>query len=105
MMMKLTTKHHIAALLALLSLSGLAQAGDPVRGRGLYEEHCAGCHGMAGLPQVPSVPNFSTGQGLMKPDQEIMAYIKRGGTVMPGFKGILSDSEISDVIAHMRTFF
>lgn len=103
--MKRHNIHRIAALAVLLSMSGLVSAGNPVKGRGMYDEHCSGCHGLKGLPQVPAVPNFSMGQGLMKSDQEIMAYIKQGGTVMPGYKGILTDDEILDIIAHMRTFF
>jgi len=103
--MKQHNIHRIAALAVLLSMGSMANAGDPVKGRGIYEERCSGCHGLNGFPQVPDVPNFSMGQGLMKSDQDIMAFVKRGGTVMPGFKGILTDGEILDVIAHVRTFF
>lgn len=94
-----------AALLVLLAASGIVQAGDPNKGRGLYEKHCSGCHGWNGTPQVPDVPNFTMGEGLMKSDQDILAYTKRGGTVMPGYDGLLSDDQILDIIAHMRTFF
>lgn len=103
--MKQHNFHRIAAVAVLLSMSGLVNAGDAVKGRGIYEERCSGCHGLSGFPQVPDVPNFSMGQGLMKSDQEIMEKIKRGGTVMPGYKGLMTDAEILDVIAHMRTFF
>jgi cytochrome c6 len=103
--MKFNTIRRGATLLVLLAASGLAQAGDPVKGRGLYEERCAGCHGMDGTPQVPAIANFAIGEGLMKSDRELLEYTKKGGTVMPGFAGVLSDDEILDIIAHMRTFF
>jgi len=95
----------ILAVLFLLSLTGTAMAGDPMKGRSLYIKHCSGCHGVEGLPQVAEVPNFKMGQGLMQSDQQILAFVKQGKTVMPGFGGVLSDTEILDVIAHIRTFF
>lgn len=92
-------------LLLLVVSTGFVQAGNPIKGRSLYENRCSGCHGMEGLPQVSEVPNFKMGQGLMKSDQELLAFVKKGRGVMPGFKGILTDDEIRDIIAHVRTFF
>ena len=89
----------------LVMTMGIAMAGDPVKGRTIYSKRCAGCHGANGLPQVPGVPNFSMGEGMMKSDQELMQFVKKGKTVMPGFEGILTDEEILDVIAHVRTLF
>ena len=89
----------------LMMTLGAAMAGDPTKGRGIYSSRCSGCHGVNGLPQVAEVPNFTMGQGLMKSDREIMAFIKKGKTVMPGYEGILTDEEILDVIAHLRTLF
>ena len=104
----MTSKNNAIRLLVftlLMITMGFAMAGDPVKGRTIYNKRCAGCHGANGLPQVPGVPNFSMGEGMMKPDQEIMQFVKKGKTVMPGFEGILTDEEILDVIAHVRTLF
>lgn len=91
---------------ALLLMSmGSALAGDPIKGRELYEKHCAGCHGLGGVPTMPALPNFTMGTGLMKSDGEILAFVKKGKVVMPGYKGVLTDAEILDIIAHLRTFF
>jgi cytochrome c6 len=92
-------------LLLLTIFSGMAQAGNPMKGRGLYADRCAGCHGSDGLPQVTEVPNFKMGQGLMTSDQQMLTFIRNGKGVMPGFKGVLTDTEILDIIAHVRTFF
>jgi len=89
----------------LLMASGAVLAGDPVKGRALYEARCSGCHGPTGLPQVAEVPNFKMGEGLMKPDQELLKTIKNGKGVMPGFKGLLTDTDIRNIIAHVRTLF
>jgi cytochrome c6 len=101
-------KMNVIRLLVFISLIlafGVAVAGDPTKGRGIYTDRCSGCHGINGLPTMPAVPNFTMGQGVMKPDQEIMAFVKKGKSVMPGFEGILTDEEILDVIAHIRTLF
>jgi mono/diheme cytochrome c family protein len=89
----------------LMLAMGVAMAGDPAKGRGLYATRCAGCHGPNGLPTMPEIPNFTLGQGLMKSDQEIMNFIKKGKGVMPAFAGVITDDEILDVIAHLRTLF
>lgn len=92
-------------LLLLVASTGSVLAGDPMKGRSLYESRCSGCHGPNGLPQVAEVPNFRRGEGLMKSDQQLVDFIKKGKGVMPGFNGILTDSEIRDILAHVRTFF
>ena len=89
----------------LIMMMNVTFAGDPTKGRGIYASRCAGCHGVNGLPSMAAIPNFTMGQGLMKPDQEIMGFIKKGKSVMPGFEGVLTDEEILDVIAHIRTLF
>jgi len=90
--------------LLMLTVS-YAMAGDPVKGRGIYESKCSACHGLNGQPQIAEVPNFSVGEGMMKPDSDIMETIKKGKTVMPGFEGVLTDDQILDVISYVRTLF
>lgn len=82
-----------------------AMAGDPVKGRGIYMDRCSGCHGVNGKPDIAEVPNFSMGEGMMKPDSDLMATIKKGKAVMPAFEGVLTDDQILDVIAYIRTLF
>lgn len=89
----------------LLLVTSVVMAGDPMKGRSLYDNRCAGCHGIDGSPQVAAIPNFKMGQGLMQSDQQLLAFVQKGKGVMPGFKGVLSDTEIRDIIAHIRTFF
>jgi len=93
------------SLLLLVASTSTVFAGDPMKGRPLYENRCAGCHGENGSPQVAQVPNFKLGQGLMKSDQQLLDFVKKGKGVMPAFNGILTDTEIRDIIAHVRTFF
>ena len=89
----------------LMMTLGVAMAGDPAKGRSIYASRCSGCHGANGNPTMPAVPNFSMGQGMMKSDRELVSFIKKGKVVMPGFEGVITDEEILDVIAHIRTLF
>jgi len=91
--------------LLLLVPAGAVLAGDPMKGRPLYIDRCSGCHGLSGTSHVGHIPNFKLGEGLMKPDLEILAFVKKGKGVMPGFNGILTDAEIRDILAYVRTFF
>jgi len=104
MLSKMNIIRFFVFTILLLSL-GVAMAGDPTKGRGIYASRCSGCHGANGLPTMADVPNFTMGQGLMKSEREIVGVIKKGKNVMPGFEGVLTDDEILDVIAHIRTLF
>ena len=95
----------IFVLFLVLFTVGAAQAGDPQRGRQIYIDHCAGCHGRTGSPTMAAVPAFSRGEGVMKSDHELLAFIKRGQGVMPGYDGLLTEMEIRDTLAFIRTLF
>jgi len=97
--------HRVFVLSLMLFTAAAAQAGDPQRGRQIYLDHCSGCHGLTGLPTMAALPAFSRGEGVMKPDQELVAFIKRGRGVMPGYDGLLTDMEIRDALAYIRTLF
>ncbi len=97
--------YRVFVLSLVLFAVGATQAGDPQRGRQIYIERCAGCHGLTGSPTMAAVPAFSRGEGVMKSDQELLAFIKRGKGVMPGYDGLLTDMEIRDTLAYIRTLF
>lgn len=84
-------------------LAGSAWAGDPGKGSTIYRTHCVTCHGERGEGAMPGVPDFSRGEGLMQPDRVLAESIIQGKTIMPAFQGMLSDDEVLDVIAFLRT--
>lgn len=95
-------------LFAVLIISPVAvsAAGNPVRGQSIYNLHCAGCHGGDGRGVIAGAPSFQAGSNtLMKPDNDLAVTIERGKGIMPGFGSVLKADQISDVIAHLRTFF
>jgi cytochrome c6 len=91
-------------------LSGLWQAGapalaaDPAQGARLYAVHCAGCHGGQGRAVLPTAPDLSRPQALMRADPVLLDEIRRGRGAMPAYAGVLRDREILDIVAHLRTF-
>ena len=97
----------LGVLVVLVSMFAAlpAQAGDINNGRQLYELHCELCHGADGRGVTPDAPNFLRGEGLLKPDDLILRSLRNGVNAMPGYRGVLSDREMFDVISYLRTFF
>lgn len=123
---------HVFALLAALalaaSLCGPAHAQrlhyshrpDPAAGAIVYRNGCIACHGETGkgadehftLFQRPdSFPDFTAcDQTTPEPDSNWKAVIERGGPyrgfsqIMPAFAHSLTERQIDDVIAYLRTF-
>lgn len=80
-------------------------AADVNNGKQLYQTYCQACHGITGQGDMPGTPNFTRGQGLLKPDLALLNVINEGRNAMPAFQGILDHYETLDVIAYLRTFF
>jgi cytochrome c6 len=98
------TKPKLLATLLLVALGiGNAHAADPGKGGGIYAKQCATCHGTSGISVMPGAPNFARGEKLMQPDAQLLSFIKAGKNAMPAYRGILSDADILDVIAYLRT--
>lgn len=81
-----------------------AHAADVFKGRDLYGKHCEICHGPNGKGMLASSPDFTRGQGLLRTDLSLVETIRNGRGVMPAFRGLLSNQEMLDVIAYLRTF-
>ena len=92
-----------ALLVVLLSVGERLSAADYFNGREIYDLHCQGCHGVDGVSLAPGTPDFSRGDGLFKTDVELFQQIRGGGSAMPAFRGILTDDEVRDVIAYVRS--
>lgn len=88
---------------ALLAIGAPAPAADIFKGAETYRQYCAVCHGPDGRSVLVGAPNFAGGERLLRPDLELLASVRAGKGAMPAFQGILSNRQIMDVIAHLRT--
>lgn len=110
----------LAAILA--APPAAAKPGDVDRGAEVYEKRCMGCHGEEGEGDGPAAEllnppprDFSAGQYKIKTttfddmvpnDEDLLRMVRDGmpGTAMPGWGDILSEQEMWDVIAYIKTF-
>ena len=123
-----TTAVGIGAAIWYWSSSGLTQIpyndlASVQRGSAVYVENCASCHGQQlegeenwrqrdqdGL--LPAPPHDETGHTWHHPDEQLFQITKLGTAKivgqgyqsnMPGFDGVLSDQEIWDVLAYIKS--
>jgi len=117
----------------LLSLASTAAADhnwehrDIVAGQSLYADNCASCHGanLEGQPNwqspnadgvLPAPPHDRTGHTWHHDDELLFEYTKLGGAAalevrgvtgfnsgMPAFNETLTDDEIWDILAYIRS--
>jgi mono/diheme cytochrome c family protein len=95
--------------------SGAPAAAHP--GKLVYERHCATCHGAGGAADGPGAsglpikpPPLTDGR-LLNPltDEFLMTVVRDGAAAvglapqMPGFGRLLTDREVRDVVAYVRT--
>jgi mono/diheme cytochrome c family protein len=86
-----------------LTLATALQAADIFNGQQVYELHCQSCHGADGRSMEPGVPDFSRGESLFTPDPDLVRELREGGGMHPAYRGLLSDDEMRDVLAYIRT--
>lgn len=84
----------------------LALAQNP--GLSIYKSKCMTCHAADGSGNTPAgkatkTPPFVSPEMLKMSDAEFISYTKDGRGKMPAYVGKLSDKEIADVVAYIRT--
>ena len=100
----------IAALVAVALAMQAAYAGDATAGKTVYRDKCMICHGANG----EGATGYAEAMGLQparlssdrvqrKTDAELKTIIRQGSGKMKPVKG-LSDIDIDNVIAYVRTF-
>ncbi|GAB3029091.1 c-type cytochrome [Bowmanella dokdonensis] len=78
--------------------------GDITRGEAVFEQHCTGCHGKNG--EGVNAPALANPSALAHNKDEFIRYAivnGRDGTPMQSFDGILSEQDIDNVTAFIRS--
>jgi ubiquinol-cytochrome c reductase cytochrome b subunit len=78
---------------------------------GLYRQYCLSCHGVegrgselkAGMPTIPDFTNAAWYSGVTNP-QLVVSILDGKGTLMPAFRGRISDEDAQDLTAYVRAF-
>lgn len=91
-------------IVTIVCFSSHTFSSDVFNGEEVFARECMSCHGIAGEGAMPGLPNFKQGNTLFKNDRELMGIIRDGRGIMPSFGGLISDVDIRDVTAYLRTF-
>jgi mono/diheme cytochrome c family protein len=92
----------------LLAASIAAPAFAQSAGADTYKAKCAMCHGPDGTASTPTgkamkVPSFKDPAEIKASDADLIATTKSGKGKMPSYSTKLSDAQIKEVIAYIRT--
>ena len=102
--MNLRIRNLAVTLLAVtLAAPSFAQSGADT-----YKTKCATCHGPDGLAATPAakamkVPSFKAPEIVKASDADLIAATKSGKGKMPAYNGKLTDPQIKEAIAYIRT--
>jgi mono/diheme cytochrome c family protein len=102
--MRIKTGIAAVAILAATSMTtAFAQAGADT-----YKAKCAMCHGADGLGATPAgkamgAKPFNAPEYAKASDADLIAATKNGKGKMPAFTGKLTDGQIKDAVAYIRT--
>lgn len=87
---------------------------DPSRGAELYSQNCQSCHGDAtgGSPTDFPPPHNAQGHTWHHGDCDLIEWTLNGkpkfgatGTTMPAFADQLSEADVRDILAHIKTWW
>jgi mono/diheme cytochrome c family protein len=95
-------------LISTLILSGTgaswsAYGQDVAKGRRLYDQHCASCHGLDGKSRFPDVPDLRHAGAGGLPGFAAVNKLRMGTARKPPFLGKLSDQQLMDTLLYART--
>lgn len=104
-------RFRIAGFAAVMAMGGFLMASSASaqsNGEKIYKGKCVGCHSLDGSGSSPAgkamkARDFCSGDAAKEPDAEWTDIITKGKNKMPSFDKKLSDSDIKDVVAYIRS--
>ncbi len=107
----------VIALAVGMLVHGMARGQDVAKGKAVYQQYCASCHGTGGKgdgpagaalnPKPRDLSDKTYAQGLK--DDYLFQITKNGGPVvkksplMPAWGNTLKDDQIKDVVGYLRS--
>lgn len=78
------------------------------KGKQVFTRHCAGCHGAEGKGDGykllgPEPANLTAPATRKQSDKALLTTIHEGKPNMPSWKGLLSERDITSVLAYIRS--
>jgi mono/diheme cytochrome c family protein len=98
-----------ASALVALALAGCTQATGPeleISGEQLYNQYCARCHGVDGVPTeaAPTASSFADPRVVERlSDEAIKGIIRAGRGQMPGFGDRFTEATLQVFAAYVRS--
>lgn len=91
-------------LAGFVTVPAIAQEG----GAAIYKAKCAMCHGVDGTGNTPvgksmKVRSFKSDEDVKASDAALIKDTKDGVGKMPAYAGKLTDAQIQEVVAYIRT--
>ena len=98
----------IAVLAVLCLAAGVMRAQDVANGEKVFKAKCASCHGPDGkgdtaAGKATKTRDLSSDEVKKESDATWADIITKGKNKMPPYDKKISDAEVKDVIAYMRT--
>ena len=97
--------HTIYIFILLICAPLATYAGNPMVGAGLYSKHCAKCHGGNGRATMAGTPDLIVHKLISKSNEQLLNTLKTGRGIMPAFQGLLTEDQMDDILAYLKTFF
>jgi high-affinity iron transporter len=104
----------LQAVVASGVLAAVAAAADMAKGKLVYEQRCAPCHGSSGQGDGPAAAGLNPPpRDLRNPKfweqrttDQLRQVVTKGlpGSLMAPFGGVLSEAEIDDVVTYVESF-
>ncbi|MGB8324743.1 MAG: cytochrome c [Candidatus Acidiferrum sp.] len=105
-MKKLVTGIVIVGVLCLVG--SVARSQDVANGEKVYKAKCASCHGPDGKGETAAgkatkARDFASPEAKKETDAEWTDIIVKGKNKMPGYDKKITDAEVKDVVAYIRS--
>lgn len=91
------------ALFSFFLALALPQIATAQAGGDTYKAKCAMCHGADGSKTTMGSKALNSADVQKMSDADLTAVIENGKGKMPAYKGKLTDAQIKDVVAYIKT--